>query len=197
MMTHAARHFQELTPNLASLGQVLFESSSDCIKILDVEGRLLLMNQNGLCAMEVGDFTSIYGVSWKSFWPAAGQDAVGQALEKARRGIPGHFTAFCPTAKGTPKWWDVIVSPIRNGHGQMEWLLAVSRDITAIYETQEKLAATAERMQFSMAAAQLGEWELDLATGVIRSSPRYTQCFGYTEPVENWTMDRALAHLHP
>jgi diguanylate cyclase (GGDEF)-like protein/PAS domain S-box-containing protein len=197
MMTHAARHCQELTPNLASLGQVLFESSSDCMKILDAEGRLLLMNQNGLCTMEVGDFTSLYGVLWKSFWPAAGQDAVEQALEKARRGIPGHFTAFCPTAKGTPKWWDVIVSPIRNRHGQVEWLLAISRDITAIYETQEKLAATAERMQFSMAAAQLGEWELDLATGIIRSSPLYAQCFGYTEPVENWTLDKVLAHLHP
>ena len=34
--------------------------------------------------------------------------------------------------KGTPKWWDVVITPITNSEGAVERLLAVSRDITEL-----------------------------------------------------------------
>ena len=40
------------------------------------------------------------------------------------------FRAFCPTAKGSPRWWDVTISSVLNDEGDPAGYLAVSRDVT-------------------------------------------------------------------
>ena len=59
----------------------------------------------------------------------------------------GHFDAFCPTAKGTPKWWDVLVTPIIGSDGKVSNLLAVSRDITEVHHAVEQQLELAARLQ--------------------------------------------------
>lgn len=108
----------------------LLESSPDCIKLLDLDGRLLYMNAGGICVMEVDDFTSYCNTEWVSFWQGDDQQAAERALELARVGEASVFRGYCPTAKGTPKWWEVIVSPILDAAGQVEQILSVSRDIS-------------------------------------------------------------------
>lgn len=54
------------------------------------------------------------------------------------------FEAFCPTAKGRPRWWDVAVAPIRDPKGQISRVLAVARDITARREADERLQLIVE-----------------------------------------------------
>ncbi|MDP2985120.1 PAS domain S-box protein, partial [Hydrogenophaga sp.] len=44
-----------------------------------------------------------------------------------------------PTFKGTPKWWDTMVTPICDTNGQPVMLLAVSRDITEQHLQQESI----------------------------------------------------------
>lgn len=90
------------------------------------------MNYNGRCAMEVDDFDRVCGIPWPELWPGEAHAALHAALAKARGGELGQFVAFCPTAKGTPKWWDVRVTPIHDRHGQLQGFLSVSRDITAL-----------------------------------------------------------------
>ncbi len=50
------------------------------------------------------------------------------------RGGTGQFKAFCPTAKGAPRWWEVVVTAVRADDGRIQNLLAVSRDVTAAHE---------------------------------------------------------------
>ena len=47
--------------------------------------------------------------------------------------------AFCPTARGTPRWWAVTVSPILGQDGQVGQILAVSRDVTGLVDRQTEL----------------------------------------------------------
>ena len=108
-------------------------SSGDCIKILDLDGRLSFMTDTGQKVMEVADFNALCGLSWPTLWASAGREAEAEtALVVARAGGVGRFQGFCPTMKGTPKHWDVVVTPIRGIDGKVAKLLAVSRDITAI-----------------------------------------------------------------
>jgi len=128
--------------------EALFESilaaSIDCIKILSADGRLELMNGPGLCAMEIEDFASVVGQEWAALWPAAGRRLVRDAVSRARTGAAVRFSAPCPTAKGAARWWDVIVTPIRDRGGRVTRLLAISRDVTFHRETAESLRRIGE-----------------------------------------------------
>jgi len=110
--------------------RIVLESSPDCVKILDGEGRLQYMNVNGLCLLEIDDFTPCQNEFWWNLWQEESQPLVKDAVKKARRGETVKFEAYSPTTKGTPKWWDIIVSPISSADGKPQQLISVSRDIT-------------------------------------------------------------------
>ena len=137
----------------------LMDGSADCVKVLDLDGRVLHMNVPGLCLMEIDDFEKLRGAAWSSLWPPAVGQHVARAVATALAGDTYSFEAFGPTAKGTPRWWDVVVSPIRNAaDGAVVRILSVSRDITERKRAEEARAESAERVRLATEAAQLGFW---------------------------------------
>lgn len=122
------------TLDTAAFGWQLFESSTDCVKLLDAGGALVAMNRNGLLAMEVADFSAIRGLPWAALWPADSRQRIEDAVAAALAGATSRFQAACPTALGTPKWWDVAVSPVAAPAGNgasITHLLVVSRDVSS------------------------------------------------------------------
>ncbi len=110
----------------------LVACSRDCIKVLDLEGRLQFMNEGGMQELEICDLGPVLNKSWIDFWEGPDRDAARQAVEAARLGGVGRFTGFFATRiTGKPRWWDVVVSAIRNASGVPERLLALSRDVTS------------------------------------------------------------------
>lgn len=126
----AKRTEQELRTSEEFIRSVL-ESSPDCVKVLDLAGRILSINRTGCRLMEMDDLSQCVHQPWIKFWQGDGGDAAGAALSMAQAGSTGRFQGYCPTLKGTAKWWDVIVSPVRDASGNIVRLLSVSRDITA------------------------------------------------------------------
>lgn len=122
----------------------IFENSPDCVKVLDLDGNLHSMNNNGLCIMEIDDFNDYVGKNWVDFWEGEENELAYQAVESARNGKTANFEGFCLTTKGTPKWWDVSVSPIFDASGKPIRLISTSRDVT---ERKE-----AEKSRFHLAA---------------------------------------------
>lgn len=146
-----------------ALDTQLFESSPDCVKILDRQGRVTAMNQNGQCVMEIDDFATIAGKPWTALWPEASHVELDQAFATALNGKVGRFNAFCPTIKGTPKWWDVMVTPVRSSDGQIESLFSVSRDVTAMHQA----AMERERLMRELQAAS------DRMSDIFRQAPAF------------------------
>lgn len=126
-------------PIWAELGHRIIDSSRDCIKVLDLEGRLLAISAGGQCLLEITDLDAVLRTDWTGFWQGDGRGQASAALEEARRGGTGQFQGYCPTLTGKPKWWDVMLSPILDAQGKPERLLAISRDITEQHESQEAL----------------------------------------------------------
>jgi PAS domain-containing protein len=109
----------------------LIACSQDCIKMLDLEGRLLWMNEGGMQALEICDLRPFVNSSWIQFWVGDDAKAARDAVETASKGGTGRFTGyFATTTTMQPRWWDVVVSPIRDSEGKPERLLAVSRNVT-------------------------------------------------------------------
>jgi PAS domain S-box-containing protein len=125
--------------NRGELLRHIIGNSRDCIKILDLEGRLLWMNDGGQQAMEIEDFESLRNSAWPEWWLGPNYSAALAAVTAARVQGAGTFTAPRHTAKGRLKWWEVIVTPIIDAAGRPEYLLAISRDVTARKEAENTL----------------------------------------------------------
>ncbi len=109
----------------------LLASSRDCIKVLDLDGRLLFMNEGGMKVLEICDLGPFVSSSWVDFWEGADRESARAALQEAREGGIGRFVGYFETRiSRQPRWWDVVVSPIHDANGTPERLLALSRDIT-------------------------------------------------------------------
>lgn len=119
----------------AAFMRSILESSSDCIKVLSLDGSLLFMNKGGHRVMEVDDFEKLRGCHWPNFWPGAEQKAA-DALNAAARGETTYFEGDAPTARGTPRFWEVVVSPILDQAGKPLRILSVSRDVTSRREIE-------------------------------------------------------------
>jgi len=124
----------------------IIKSSPDCIKVLDLEGRLLYMSAGGQSLLEIDDLSSVMNSQWVDFWQETYNQAARSAVETAKAGGIGKFQGYCPTAKGTPKWWEVVVTPLLDAKGKPEKLLSVSRDITERKQAEEALQQTNQRV---------------------------------------------------
>ncbi|WP_141740239.1 response regulator [Bosea sp. BIWAKO-01] len=125
--------------------QSVLAISDDCIKVLDLDGKLTFMSEGGMRGMEVADFGSISGRAWTDFWEGKDRTAAIAAVAAARAGGIGQFEGFARTLAGTPKWWNVRITPVPGPDGKPERLLAISRDITEQKSVEEALVATEER----------------------------------------------------
>ncbi len=93
-------------------------SSADCIKVLDLDAKLVFMSEGGQRVMEVSDFNAIRGCPWPDFWQDEGNADAKAAVEAAKAGRTGHFQGPAQTMAGTPRYWDVQVTPILGADGQ-------------------------------------------------------------------------------
>ncbi|MWV64352.1 PAS domain-containing protein [Halorubrum sp. JWXQ-INN 858] len=80
------------------------------------------------------------------------------------------------------------------GSGNL-WLF---RDVSATRRTVRELAESEERLSLALSAGQLGIWELDLGSNdsPVRS-PRHDWIFGYEDPIDDWSVETFLEHVHP
>jgi formate hydrogenlyase transcriptional activator len=125
----------------------LIACSRDCIKILDLEGRLLFMNEGGMQVLEICDIGPFVNSPWVEFWEGADREAAKAALAAAKDGGIGRFVGYFETRTSRqPRWWDVVVSPIYDGNGKPERLLALSRDVT---EHKKNEIALCEALSFN------------------------------------------------
>jgi PAS domain S-box-containing protein len=122
-------------------------SSADCIMVHDLDAGLEFISEGGMRAAEVDDFSTLKGARWPDLWLGHQRATVLAAVEEAKQGRTGRFQGFAPTMKGTPRWWDVIVTPITGSDGMPEKLLSISRDVTVNKEAEVHLRELNETLE--------------------------------------------------
>ncbi|WP_331236473.1 PAS domain S-box protein [Natronorarus salvus] len=90
------------------------------------------------------------------------------------------------------------ISLLTDDDGRIRGSAGMLWDVSDRKEAERAVLESEERLRLALEAAELGAWELDLRTGEspVRS-PQHDRIFGYEEPLEDWSVDRFLEHVHP
>jgi len=125
----------------------ILESSSDSINVLDLDFCITYRSPVARRVMEFDNPLQCHNDNWLDCWKPEDRDRVRAALNQALAGGTGFFHAYCPTLTGTPKWWDVVVTPIKNKNGEVVKLLSSSRDVTERKYADEALKKAHEQLE--------------------------------------------------
>jgi PAS domain S-box-containing protein len=195
-----SREAEQTLREARGLNTLILNSSRDCTVVLDPEGHTLFVSPGGIEAMEMSDVDAILGLSWLRVWQGADHDAACAAVAAATAGGTGRFQGFCPTHKGTPKWWDVVISPIAGADGSPVRLVSVGRDITELKQTEQRLAQSEERLNMALGAAgNIGVWDWDLTTDLICADKTIARFFSLDEraAVDGVPIADLTRRMHP
>ena len=124
---HTDDRYQRATAE--QLNDLIVEHISDCVKILDLEGRLVYISREGLRFLEI-DASQVLNRPITDFFEGEVREQAAAAVAAARRGGRGRFQGLLRSASGVEKWWDIVITPITDANGVVVQLLGVSRDIT-------------------------------------------------------------------
>ena len=177
---------EDISSAVDSLGACLLATSVDCVKLIDLDGRIRFVNDAGLALLEESS-AALLGTSWVKSWPEETRPLVRDALDKARRGDIARFTAACPTMKGILKWWEVVVAPLRDRGGRPRHLMAASRDVSKQKAAADAIEGTAFKFQaLANSIAQLA-WMADPSGYIFWYNKRWFDYTGSTlEQMEGW-----------
>ena len=122
----------------------ILNASADCIKVIALDGVIQLINPPGLELIEAADPKLVVGQNWNDHWPEDMKPTVADAFQRAAKGETSRFSGFLPTLSGKPKWWNVVVSPIRDENDEVTAVLAISRDSSEERERSQQLLWASE-----------------------------------------------------
>ena len=103
--------------------------------------------------MDVDDVHAFSLRPWVDLWSQDGDEA-SAALADAVQAGEGRFQGFSPTARGAAKWWDVLVTPIRDEGGRVTKLLSIARDISEQKRAEEERNQLLEREREARSEAE-------------------------------------------
>ncbi|MBE1159649.1 PAS domain-containing sensor histidine kinase [Dyella acidiphila] len=136
-------------PDRHYLKQIV-ELSEDCVNEIGFDGRVKSINSFGRKLLHAESDDIIVGKVWSSLWPSPAQTAIEKAVSDAKQGFTTRLTEACPTFKGEQRIWRVTVAPLTGVLGEVEAVLAVSRDITESLNAEKALRLLNEALQHQL-----------------------------------------------
>ncbi|MBI5767573.1 MAG: PAS domain-containing protein [Verrucomicrobia bacterium] len=100
-------------------------------------------------------------------------------------------------ARGRLLWWHTRLTPLRGGDGRIGRLVGRSLDITDRKSGELRVQSLTERLRLATEAAQVGIWDVDLATGRTEWDDRELELFGLTRATFDGSYRAWRERLHP
>jgi PAS domain S-box-containing protein len=109
----------------------MLQATSDCVKILSVEGRILFANQIALDDLMGGALDQVRDTIWCRYWPLETRPALEEALDLTIQGRHIYCELPRPTEDGQDRLWAVNLTPVFDGTGEVIAVVVLSHDLTA------------------------------------------------------------------
>jgi PAS domain S-box-containing protein len=172
----------------------VFEGVDDAVFLKDAAGRYLAINAAG--ARVLGRRADqVVGRTDAELFDPGSAEAVRETDEKILASGGALTYEMASTVAGATRLWHSTKSAFRGPDGGVAGLVGISRDISRDRAAESSLRDSEERLRLAVEAADLGVWDCDLASGIVRWSERQAQLFGYP-PSTSGTLEGCLARIH-
>lgn len=153
--------------------RAIFDAEPECIKMIDAQGRLLMMNPAGLQMLEAESQEQLKSLTNFSFIAPEYRHDFGQLHHRVIAGESGQLEYEIISLKGQRRWMETHAVPIQQDGETVH--LAVTRDITARKHADAELRIAAATFE-SRVATMLSDANL----GVVRTNRAFSESTGYS-----------------
>jgi PAS domain S-box-containing protein len=198
----AAREAARLAESERRFSEAVIGAAGVLLTVMDDQGRFLRFNRE---AESLSGWTAdqILGRSpWDTVLPPdvsarVRAEAFEAAMATAQPGEVRHYRNEWLTRDGRRRLidWTNTVLPRDDGHGHS--MVSVGIDITEQQATQAALALSEARLNRAQTVAQVGSWDLDIASGKVSWSDEVFRIFEVDRSRFGASYESFLAAIHP
>ena len=187
----AVRHERDLSQRYLDTAEVI-------LLALDLEGRITLVNRHA-CSVLGWEASDLLGRNFiTTCVPAHLREETGRRLRRVHAG-PDSSQVDNPivTRSGEERLIQWRNTLLRDGEGRVVSTLSSGTDITGHTQAIDALRTAEERMRFALQGANVGIWDMDYATGVVRWSEVLEAQYGLQPGTFGGTFDAFMDRVHP
>ena len=146
---------QALTSSEQFLNAII-DTEPECIKMLDIDSNLLMMNPAGLEMIEADSFEQVEGHCVCPLITPPYQEAFTTLTKQVFQGVPGKLEFEITGIKGRERWLETHAVPFRDEQGKIVAALGITRDITARKRAETENRILVHQMQHTQKLESLG-----------------------------------------
>jgi PAS domain S-box-containing protein len=98
---------------------------------------------------------------------------------------------------GVERTWIENCYPLKDATGEVIAINIVVQEITDRKRAELAIQEGKAKLNYLLAAAEFGDWDLNLADGTAFRSLKHDLIFGYESPLAQWTYDMFMQHVLP
>ena len=136
--------------------KMIIDSEPECIKMLDIDCNLLMMNQAGLEMIEADSFEQVKGQCVCPLISDQHRDAFAALTKQVFQGISGTLEFETIGLKGRHVWLETHAVPFRNEQGEIVALLGITRNVTERKRLEEERVSLEQQVQQAQKMESLG-----------------------------------------
>ncbi|MBL8490241.1 MAG: PAS domain-containing protein, partial [Rhodocyclaceae bacterium] len=117
----------------------ILENEPECVKIVGPDGRVRQMNAAGLAMLEAASVAEVNARGLMEFVVPEDRRAFADLMGRVFAGGSGSLEFSVMGRLGGHRWLETYAAPLRDAGGKVEYLLGVTRDITARKAAEARL----------------------------------------------------------
>ncbi len=165
--------------------QSIIDTEPECVKLLEENGNLIMMNRAGLSQLDIDSLEQVKGQCIYPFVSSDYLEDFKELIKKVFRGESGELLFEMVGVKGKSLWLETHAVPFRNEKNEIVALLGVTRDVTERRRAERALAEEKERLAVTLRSIGDGVIVTDIEGNI-------TLLNKVGEQLTGWSSDEAI-----